>query len=113
MGFETISAKELENYIGKKDYIIIDLRETFEYQKGHVPTAINIPYQDSVNWDCIFYQYRYYKVILYCERGNTSLLVARDLAANGYWAISVAGGIHLYRGKLVIDSGENLIHNEW
>ena len=31
-------------------------------------------------------------IVLYCDRGNISLIVARDLVRKGYPAISVGGG---------------------
>lgn len=99
MNLETISAKDLEQYIGEKGVLIIDLREKEEYREGHIDTAINIPYDMIDQYAGLLY--RYELVILYCERGNSSLLAAKRLCANGVKTASVLGGIHLYRGRLV------------
>lgn len=101
MAFETIRAKDIENYIGNYNTIIIDLREENEYRKAHIPTAVNIPYLD--------FEYRKNNLplnrllILYCDRGNLSLLLARDLSNEGYQVKNIYGGIRAYRGQLVQD----------
>lgn len=98
MAFDTIRAKDINNYIGKSN-IIIDLRDQMEYLEGHIPTAINIPYED-------FEKEKYslssnVELILYCDRGNLSLILARDLSNEGYLVKSIYGGISAYRGKLM------------
>ncbi|MFU0826105.1 MAG: Rhodanese domain-containing protein [Lachnoclostridium sp.] len=99
MAFETIRAKDAEKYIGKYKVLIIDLREPDEYKRAHIPTAINIPYLEfenkkcSLPLDC--------SLILYCDRGNLSLLLARELSNEGYQVKNIYGGIRAYRGQLV------------
>jgi Rhodanese-related sulfurtransferase len=99
MAFETIRAKDIDYYIGKNDVQIIDLRNPPEYGRGHIPTAINIPYND--------FEYkkkqlsRNSTLILYCGRGSLSLLLARDLNNEGYQVKNIYGGISAYRGRLV------------
>lgn len=98
MAFDTIRAKDIANYIGKSNVQIIDLRDQMEYLEGHIPTAINIPYDDfekekhSLSSNV--------ELILYCDRGNLSLLLARDLSNEGYLVKNIYGGISAYRGKL-------------
>ena len=43
--FETMSAKMLDDYVGRKDVLIIDLRGQEEYEKSHVKGAFNMPYE--------------------------------------------------------------------
>lgn len=99
MSFESISAKDIDRYIGRNNVQIVDLRETYEYNMGHIPYAINIPFED--------FEYMKYQlpknatIILYCQRGNVSLFLARDLSKEGYNVKSIYGGINAYRGNLV------------
>jgi rhodanese-related sulfurtransferase len=101
MAFETIRAKDIENYIGKYNSQIIDIRNYKEYKKGHIPTAVNIPYKE--------FEYKKnqlpinHELILYCDRGNLSLLLARDLSKEGYQVKNIYGGIRAYRG--IMDQG--------
>jgi rhodanese-related sulfurtransferase len=98
MMFETIRPSDIEKYIGQNNIIIIDLRDTMEYQDGHIPTAINIPYEE--------FEYKKnlisknYLIILYCHRGSISLAVARDLSKEGFQVKNIYGGINAYRGRI-------------
>ncbi len=98
MSFETISTNEIANYIGKNNVIIIDLRDRDEYQAGHIPSAVNIPYEDLEEQKAGLR--RYSLLVFYCDRGHISLMAARDLIKDGYNIKSLYGGIHAYRGKL-------------
>lgn len=95
MKFRIISWEQFQHYKDRDDILLLDLREKKAYQNEHLPHAIwtdwehieeNIPslLEEShreIHW-----------IILYCERGNTSLLCARDLARYGYPTISLNGG---------------------
>lgn len=99
MAFETIRAKDIENYIGKSNILIIDLRDRPDYLEGHIPTAINIPYNDFDSKKRSFSSN--VELILYCDRGNLSLLLARDLSKEGYQVKNIYGGISAYRGRMI------------
>jgi rhodanese-related sulfurtransferase len=101
MDIETISAKEIEKYIARNDILIVDLRLYKDFRKGHIPSAVNIPFEQLDQHQVDFNKYR--QIVLYCERGNISLLAARKLSSQGYCIINICGGIHSYRGKLSID----------
>ncbi len=98
MDFDTVPAKELDNYINKYNTVIIDLRDKEEYLEGHVPTAIHLPYDEIESWR--YKLGKYYEIVLYCDRGSSSLLASRDLSRQGYKIVNIYGGIHAYRGKL-------------
>lgn len=98
MSFDTIRTNDISNYIGKQGVIIIDLRDRKDYVSGHIPTAVNIPYEELQ--DRKRELLRNSLLIFYCDRGNISLLAARDLLKDGYNIKSLYGGIRAYRGKL-------------
>lgn len=98
MSVRTIPAKNINHYIGKKDAIIVDLRNRYDYERGHIPTAVNIPFHEIQNYKKHFGYYR--EIILYCERGSLSLLAARQLSDSDQDVFSIYGGIHAYRGEL-------------
>ncbi|MGN6711941.1 Rhodanese-related sulfurtransferase [Anaerocolumna jejuensis DSM 15929] len=98
MTFETIRAKDIVLYIRRADTQIIDIREPMDYKQGHIPSAINIPYDDFENGQRNIPKDKL--LILYCERGNLSLLLARDLSNEGYMVKNIYGGLNAYRGYL-------------
>lgn len=97
MDFEMIKPAQLDEYVGNPDALIIDLREPEEYRERHIRGAINIPY-DKLQSCCMFPMDMY--LILYCERGASSMSAAKELARRGYLVKTVVGGIRAYRGKM-------------
>lgn len=98
---ETLSPKMLDYYIGRKDVYLIDLRDKEEFAKSHIRTAHNFPYADFDEKG----DYPKDKLlILYCDRGGASLLIAKQLAKRGYRTRSLVGGFEGYRGRNLVIS---------
>ena len=77
---ETISAKMLDYYVERSDAVIIDLRDSAAYRRGHVRNAVNIPYRELEEYleKKQDQKYRFPKdklLILYCDRGGASIQV--------------------------------------
>lgn len=96
MYVDTIRVKDIDRYLSKGNSVLVDLRDREEYEKSHIPSAINIPYEDMDDYINEFSHYN--QVILYCGRGNLSLLAARELSktCNGQM-ISIGGGFNAYK----------------
>ena len=105
MCFETIAANNVSCYIYKPNCVIVDLRDASDYIKGHIPSAINIPCEDLNRY--VSYLSQYEEIVLYCSRGNNSMLAARSLSIPGARVMSLYGGIRAYRGE--IQKGQNNI----
>lgn len=97
MKIETISVGELDNYARRNDVIIIDVRNEADFRKKHICGARNIQLEniEKINLE------KGKMIILYCERGASSLLAASRLQKNGYRVKSVVGGINAYKGSLL------------
>lgn len=98
MSFDTIRTNDIVKYIGKPNVLIIDLRDKNEFDAGHIPSAVNIPYEDLEKQ--MNNLQRNNLLLFYCDRGNISLLAARDLMKYGYNIKSLYGGLRAYHGKL-------------
>lgn len=98
MPFDTIKTNDITKYIGNVNVMIIDLRDKSEFEAGHLPSAINIPYEELEERK--YELQRNNLLIFYCGRGNISLLAARDLMKDGYNIKSLYGGLRAYHGKL-------------
>lgn len=104
---ETISAKMLDYYVDRSDAVIIDLRDTDAYRKGHVRNAVNIPYQELEEYLEKKQEQEYHfprdkTLVFYCDRGGASMKAARSLAGQGCRTRSVIGGFSAYRGRNLI-----------
>ena len=85
-----INTEEVKKILDNKDenYILIDVREDYEFKEGHIPGAINIPLGNITNVD-----YSLDKIIIvYCKSGNRSNQAAIKLKKMGY-NVKDMGGI--------------------
>lgn len=84
-------------------FYIIDLRENEAYKKGHLRGSVNIPENAWENIDIgentnlvqimSNISRRGFNILLYCNKGNFSMLLAKRLSDFGISAISLFGGI--------------------
>ncbi|MCC8067631.1 MAG: rhodanese-like domain-containing protein [Clostridiales bacterium] len=96
---DTISAKELDRYIDRQGYLIVDLRSRTEFLQGHIRGAVNAP---DGRFRCVPECHRKDILILYCDRGARSMSAARELEKMGWKTRTVVGGIRAYRGKNMV-----------
>ncbi len=87
-----ISRHELELRRGCLDCMVIDLREPVHYRAGHLPGAVNLPFEDYDRWSRMLPKQKL--LVLYCERGGSALQAGRRLAREGYRVEVVSGGYH-------------------
>lgn len=93
MDNQLVSAKEVDRYAFKNEYVIIDIRTPKEFREKHIKGAVCIPYE-RLHQQAIYLKNR--TLILYCDRGGLSLKAAKELNEQGYTAKSVVGGIEAY-----------------
>ncbi|MDD3746196.1 MAG: rhodanese-like domain-containing protein [Anaerostipes sp.] len=96
MDFINISMKEGVQLAQKKNNLLVDVREPAQYKKGHLKSAINIPYGIIQKKEEVENK----SLIVYCDYGGQSMLAARHLAKEGYIVYNIVGGVHYYRGQL-------------
>lgn len=86
----TITTEEVKEILDNKNenYVLIDVREDYEFNEGHIPGAVNIPLG---NIDSITYSTSR-TIIVYCKSGNRSNEAAIKLKNMGY-NVKDMGGI--------------------
>ena len=82
---------ELDELRMQKDILIVDLRDQDAYRKYHIKGAKNYPYEEMDTWEEELLRYR--KLLLYCERGSESLMVARRMNRRTNEVYTLVGGI--------------------
>ncbi|HET6486234.1 MAG TPA: rhodanese-like domain-containing protein [Spirochaetia bacterium] len=87
-------------------YYLVDVRTPQEYNLGHVPTAMNIPY------DVIAAQPptsdKSALIIVYCESGGRSAKAKQSLDNLGYLRVIDFGGVSRWKGSSITgaDAGD-------
>ena len=95
-----MAGRDVDHYVGKNQYVVLDLRDYDDYAAGHIQGAVNLPY--------IFFDDYLKKLpvgkkyILYCNYGSVSMLAGKRMDEVGYDVLSISGGILSYRGRLFV-----------
>ncbi len=87
-----ISEADLKAAIdAKEDIVILSVRKAEDYQKGHIPGAINIPFGKAMLNDLSALP-KDKKIVVYCYTGQTAGQAVASLRLLGYDAVSLNGG---------------------
>ena len=86
----------VEEYRRTPGAVLLDVRETEEFESGHIPGAVNLPLsqieQAKLEKNAPIYAY--------CLRGTRSRQAVGRLARMGYTKVRSIGGITGYKGEL-------------
>jgi len=96
--FNNINTTQLMDLVEKGQAKVIDCREEYEYEEGHIPGAILMPTSDFLAHINLINKTEHYYVI--CLTGARSQMVSRYLDQQGYKVSNVVGGMISYRGQL-------------
>lgn len=95
----SITMRDFYQLANHKELEIIDVRESYEYQTGHVPLAKNLPLSSlSSSMTELDDSKDYY---LICQSGARSEKACAFLAGQSYNVINVLGGTAAWPGELV------------
>jgi len=84
--------------INDSDALLLDIRETNEYDGGHLPRAIHIPLSQLPSRGQEIARHAGRPVIVYCARGNRSRMAGGALAKLGFGDVyQLAGGYDAWR----------------
>ena len=88
--------------VAKKDITVIDVRKKKDYQQGHIPGAINIPYSEfEEDHPKLAEIDQNEEIAVNCVMGVSSQKITRLLNEAGYdQAKSMKGGIKAWEGEL-------------
>ena len=89
-----ITAEEAKKIMDSEEgYIILDTRTQEEYDEGHIPGAIVIPYDEITERAEEELPDKDQLLLVYCRSGRRSKLAAEALVKLGYTNIKEFGGI--------------------
>ncbi|WP_160671491.1 rhodanese-like domain-containing protein [Clostridium sp. C8-1-8] len=91
--FKAISIHDVDDIATKID--LIDIREPYEYEEGHVPNAKNIP-MATILKDPEKYLEKEKEYHIICQSGGRSAKACSELSTKGYKVVNVTGGTGSY-----------------
>lgn len=98
---ELVQYAELEKKIAAQaDFILLDVRTQEEYDEGHIPGAVLLPYDKIAIQAAVVLPDQGKEVIVYCRSGRRSAIAAETLAKLGYTKVADFGGISRWQGQL-------------
>ena len=91
MNITAQQAKEIMDT--QEGYIILDTRTQEEYDEGHIPGAILIPYDEITEKAEGILTDKDQLILVYCRSGRRSKIAAQSMVELGYTNIKEFGGI--------------------
>jgi len=93
-----IGTLNVTHLINHQDALVLDVRETAEYQGGHLPHAVHIPLSQLGSRGNELARHVARPVIAYCASGNRSRMAGSALAKLGFKDIyNLHGGYKAWR----------------
>ena len=100
--YDQISGAEAKALMDSESgYIIIDAREQDEYDEGHIPGAILIPYGEVADRAEKELPDKDQLILVYCRSGRRSKIAAEELVKLGYTNVKEFGGIIDWKYEIV------------
>ena len=92
--YEIITPQEAKKIMDSgEEHIILDTREQDEFDEGHIPGSILIPYTEIENKAEEILPDKDAQILVYCRSGRRSKIAAESLAKLGYANVKEFGGI--------------------
>lgn len=100
-GESSISQADLAERIGaRRAPVILDVRTASEFRSGHIPGAINIPFNE-LSWRLgALDAGGDREIVVYCERGGRAMAAASELRRSGFSTVlPLQGGMSAWRAS--------------
>ena len=95
--YQQISQKEAKDMMDTQDVIVLDVREQYEFDAGHIPGAVLLPVGTITKDTAAAVIPKLDSVVLvYCRSGNRSKTASKALVDLGYTNVYEFGGINTW-----------------
>ena len=99
-GGRSVSAQELVNLVNREDAVIVDVRDKKEFEQGHIPHAVNIPYASLDSRISELSEHKEKPIVLTCKMGQHAGAAGTALRKQGFVNVSrLSGGIAEWRNQ--------------
>ena len=100
--YQQITQEEAKKIMDSgEEHIVLDVREQDEFDEGHIPNAILIPYTEiDAKAEGILTD-KDAQILVYCRSGRRSKIAAESLVNLGYTNVKEFGGIIDWKYEIV------------
>ena len=92
--YQQITAEDAKKIMDSdEDFVILDVREKDEYDSGHIPGAILLPYTETDAKAEELLPNKDMQILVYCRSGRRSKIASENLVNLGYTNVKEFGGI--------------------
>lgn len=100
--YQKITAATVKERLDKGEkLIIVDVRTKEEYDGGHIPNSLLIPYDEIEKKAPALLPDKKAAIIVYCRTGRRSEIAAKALLGMGYTNVADMGGVNTWTYGLV------------
>ncbi|PKM50074.1 MAG: rhodanese-like domain-containing protein [Firmicutes bacterium HGW-Firmicutes-7] len=96
--YSNITSEQVQGWMNDDDTIIVDVREEFEFKKGHIPQAKLMPLGTIPKNLSELNKSK--KIIVVCASGSRSRSAASFLSDEGYQVYNLMGGMMAWSGPI-------------
>ena len=97
-GGSEVGTLEAIQLINQKDAVVVDIRDTAEFAKGHILNARSVPLASLDSESEGIVKNKQKPIIVYCEAGRQAGSAVKKLRVKGFEnAVSLSGGIAAWR----------------
>ena len=90
----SLSPQQAINLVNEEGGVFLDLRDTLEFRKGHIVSAVNIPSAKLPERMAELEKYKDKPIILVCKMGQQSGVAGKQLKAASYSRVyKMSGGM--------------------
>ena len=91
-GGPSLTPQQLINQVNQQQAVVVDLRDSKEFQQGHIVDAINIPHAKLAARIAELEPHKQQPLILVCNIGQHAGAAGKQLTAAGFEQVSRLGG---------------------
>jgi rhodanese-related sulfurtransferase len=99
-GGRTLSSQELVNLVNRESAVVVDVRDTKEFESGHIVGAVNVPHTVLEARLNELNKYKDRPVVLVCRMGQNSGAAGATLRKHGFENVArLTGGMAEWRNQ--------------
>jgi|SRR5690554_2802399 len=91
-GGKSVSPQQLSQLVNKQDGVVLDIRDSSDFRKGHITDSHHIPFKDLAQRYSELNAYKEKPIIIICKMGQTAGSASKQLKALGFTEVYKLGG---------------------